>query len=156
MKLFLHTVQNILGILSSSSRWAWFLLFSLVHKLALKSRMAQFVLPRFAFTLQGVQDGPSRSQPCKQWHNSRRTQCSPVALQKIQAHRRTRHRGRFDAHWIGYHDVSPAHDDMSGTDVTLPVSPSHPLESSQESTCCHMWVTGSVNKFSDGTVFFIP
>lgn len=46
--------------------------------------------------------------------------------------------------------------DMSGTDVPLPVSPSHPLESSQEGTCCHMWVTGSVNKFSDGTVSSIP
>lgn len=46
--------------------------------------------------------------------------------------------------------------DMSGTDVPLPVSPSHPLESSQESTCCQMWVTGSVNKFSDGTVSSIP
>lgn len=40
--------------------------------------------------------------------------------------------------------------DMS--EIDAPLSPSHPLESSQESTCCHMWVTDSVNKFSDGSV----
>lgn len=52
--LFMHeTISQHLDIIS-------FVQFSLHRRieLALKSRMAQFVLPQFAFTLQGVQDGP--------------------------------------------------------------------------------------------------